>query len=799
MEDKLFEKSLRTLELDRVLEMLAEGAVSRAAKERARALEPTDDLYTARERMSETAAAWRMTNRVGGPNLSAVGDCIANVRRAERGGSLSMPALLEVAALLGAVRRLKDYGDSDGAERGVLDGLFYGLQPNKYLEESITRAIIAEDEMADAASPELMSIRRKIRAAGSRVRETLQRMITSPTYSKHLQDTIITQRSGRYVVPVKSESKNEIPGLVHDVSSSGSTFFIEPAAVVELNNEIRELEVKERDEIERILAELSAEVGAHGEAIAESYNAYVALDLIFAKARLADRMRAAEPALDEGTSLDLKKARHPLIRREKVVPISVRLGGEFDTLVVTGPNTGGKTVTLKTLGLFPLMAACGLFIPAEEGSRVPVYGGVYADIGDEQSIEQSLSTFSSHMTNIVAILSGVRRNSLVLFDELGAGTDPVEGAALAVAVIQHARSLGASVAATTHYAELKEFALSTEGVENASCEFDVETLRPTYRLLIGVPGRSNAFAISRRLGLDESVIAAAESLVGSEDKRFDVALGRLEEEKQELEKLREEQSELRREAAEAANRARKFRSDAEKEKSRARERAQLEAQRIIADARAEADAALAEVEALREQLLKSISAEESARALNEARTAARAKLNAAGEKYAVRAAEAPQPKAHKPARPIAVGDSVKILATGATAVVTALPKDKNGKMTVAIGSMTISLAPSAVELAENAEKPKGYISAPRRPLGERAAKSELDLRGETVGEALEDVDAFLDAAVMAGLTSVTIIHGKGTGALRNAITEKLRSDRRVTSFRMGKYGEGESGVTIVEF
>lgn len=799
MEDKLYEKSLRTLELPSVLEMLATECRSPAAKERALALEPATTLIDARERMAETTAAWRMLSRIGGPSLSAIGDCIGNVRRAERGGALSMPALLEIAATLGAIRRLKEYGESDGAETGVLANYFFYLEPNKYLEEGITRAIISEDEMADAASAELASIRRKIRAAGGKVRDALQKIITSPTYSKALREPIITQRSGRYVVPVKSENKGDIAGLVHDVSSSGSTFFIEPAAVVSLNNEIRELEAKEKEEIERILAELSAEVGAHAEPISEGYKAYVHLDCVFGRARLADRMRASEPIFSDDGLLELKKARHPLIPREKVVPITVMLGGEFDTLVVTGPNTGGKTVTLKTIGLFSIMAACGLFIPAEEGSKVPVYSGVYADIGDEQSIEQSLSTFSSHMTNIVAIFKAAKPGSLILFDELGAGTDPVEGAALAVSIILGARALGANVAATTHYAELKEFALTTDGVENASCEFDVETLRPTYRLLIGVPGRSNAFAISRRLGLGEDIIAAAEGLVGSGEKSFDNALSRLETEKKELDALREEQSKLRREAADAVAKARKFHSDAQKEKERARDRAQLEAQRIIEQARAEGEAALREVEELRNQLLKSVDAEKSAEALNRTRTALRTKLNAAGEEHRRRGGQSVEQPKRKASRPLVVGDSVKILSTGAVATVTALPKDKGGKISVSLGAMTITLDPRDVELTEPPKKQEGYVLAPKRGNSTRDVKSELDLRGQTVGEALEELDAFIDAAVMAGLPSVTIIHGKGTGALRAAVTEQLKGDRRVREYRMGRFGEGEMGVTIVEF
>ncbi len=797
--NELLKKSCRTLELPRVLGMLADCAVCEDARRRALELEPAENIADLRESLADTSAAWRLISLKGSPPIGAVHDIRPNLRRAEMGGSLSMPALLEVAALCTAIRRLKSYSDEGGMET-VLDSRFYMLQPDRQLEEHILACIISEDEMADSASPTLHDIRRRIRIAGSRVRDTLQRIITSPDLSKYLQDAIITQRSGRFVVPVKSEAKNSIPGLVHDVSSSGSTFFIEPAQVVELNNEIRELSAKEQKEIERILAELSDEVAKSAQQLAESYAAIVELDFTFAKAKLANIQRASEPVISDGYELELKKARHPLLNRDKTVPVTVRLGGEFDTLVVTGPNTGGKTVTLKTIGLFSLMAACGLYIPAEEGSRVPLFRGIYADIGDEQSIEQSLSTFSSHMRNITAILADAGEGSLVLFDELGAGTDPVEGAALAVSIILHTRQMGCLVAATTHYAELKEFALTTDGVENAGCEFDVETLRPTYRLLIGVPGKSNAFAISRRLGLDEGIIEAAEGLVSSGEKSFDDALGRLESERRELEALKEEQAALRREAADAAQRARKFRSDAEKEKSRARERAAAEAQKIIDRARGEVSAMFAELDALREKMLAGATAQEAVDELNRAKSELRGRLNAMEGEFQPKHET---PKTRKPDRPIVAGDTVRIAGTGAQATVITPPDKPGGQLTVQAGAMKITLKSSQVELCEP-EKPKntGYVSVtvPRtESLGTRQVSSSLDLRGMSSDEALMELDNFIDAAVLSNLPSVTIVHGKGSGVLRAAVQQHLRGDRRVKSFRTGRYGEGETGVTIVEF
>ncbi len=790
----LYEKSIRTLELPRVLEMLAEEAVSEPAKEQALALRPAENIYDAKDWMAETTAAARLIAIKGSPSFSSVRDPGSALKRAEMGGALSMPTLLEIAALLTASRRIKAYLDDDTAVETCINKYFDQLQPDKYLEERITNSILNEDEMADAASPALADIRRKIRVANSRVRETLQRIITSPAHSKHLQEAIITQRSGRYVVPVRSEFKGEISGLVHDVSSSGSTFFIEPVQVVNLNNEIRELQANEKKEIERILAELSNEVAGSAGQIRHNYEMLVRLDLIFAKGKFSYKLHAAEPDFKEdGFAVSFRRARHPLLDKKTAVPVTVSLGESFDTLVVTGPNTGGKTVTLKTIGLLTLMASCGLHIPADDGSYVSLFNGIYADIGDEQSIEQSLSTFSSHMTNIVKILDEAGEGSMILFDELGAGTDPIEGAALAVSIILYARAAGARIAATTHYAELKEFALTTQGVENASCEFDVETLKPTFRLLIGVPGKSNAFAISKRLGLNEMVIASAQSLIDEESRKFEDVLANLEKERQRLEAESLEAEKLRREAEEEVRKARKFRSDAEKERSRARDRANREAQHIIAQAREEVDAILAEINELRRRQAEEDMTEE----LNRARSELKGRLNAMDDK--LRPKQKKQ-RGKKPPRPLKAGDTVKLLNIGTTGTVLT-PPDSSGNLTVQAGILKVSLKQDEVELVEYtppADPVKAYVTTPKRELGTRKVSTELDLRGMTTDEALHDLEQFLDEAIMSNLNTVTIIHGKGTGALRAAVQQYLRGNRHVKSFRAGVFGEGEMGVTVVE-
>ena len=791
----LFDKSLRTLELPRVLELLSEQAVSAEAKQRALRLRPETEPEEVLRLLDQTDAARNLIGLRGSPSFSGVKPVAEALDRADRGGALNTRELLTIADLLTAARRAKEYFNDEAAEKTAIDHLFLSLHGNRFLEEKIKRAIPDEDTIADAASTELADIRRHMRAAQAKSRQILQRIISSPSYGKILQETIITQRDGRFVVPVKAEHKGDLPGLVHDISSTGATLFVEPMGVVQANNEFIELQAKEQKEIDRILAEFSAEAAAHREDIQWDYDTLVHLDLIFARGQLSYKMNAVRPEVRRDGAIHLRKARHPLLDPKTAVPIDIELGDTFDTLVITGPNTGGKTVTLKTLGLLTLMTQCGLHIPAADRSAVSVYERVLADIGDEQSIEQSLSTFSAHMVNIVEILKEADRHSLVLFDELGAGTDPVEGAALAIAVIQHVRRLGAKVAATTHYAELKTFAMTTAGVENASCEFDVETLAPTYRLLIGIPGKSNAFAISRRLGLPEDVIAAAQEQMSGESVRFEDILTQLEEKRQALEKREQEADRLLRQREEDARKAREFRDQMERAKDNARGRGEAEAKRILRDARAAADQVFAELAEMRKAQARAD------RALNEneARAALRRQLNEAEE--AVSKRDARQEPIPKPSRPIRAGDLVEFPGVRQPAEVVSVGKD--GTLQLKAGILKMKAKADEVRLIEDDERAarKKTPAVTIRQNADRAlrasASRELDIRGLETLEAEGVVENFLSAAVMGKLETVTIIHGKGTGALRKAVHDILRRNKAVKSFRLGVYGEGESGVTVV--
>ena len=791
----LFDKSIRTLELPRVLELLSEQAVSAEAKQRALRLRPETEPEEVLRLLDQTDAARNLIGLRGSPSFSGVKPVAEALDRADRGGALNTRELLTIADLLTAARRAKEYFNDEAAEKTAIDHLFLSLHGNRFLEEKIKRCIVDEDTIADAASSELADIRRHMRAAQAKSRQILQKIISSPTYGKILQETIITQRDGRFVVPVKAEHRGDLPGLVHDISSSGATLFVEPMGVVQANNELIELEAREQKEIERILAELSAEAAAHREDIQWDYDTLVHLDLIFARGQLSYKMDAVRPEVRRDGAIHLRRARHPLLDPKTAVPIDIELGDTFDTLVITGPNTGGKTVSLKTLGLLTLMTQCGLHIPVADRSAVSVYERVLADIGDEQSIEQSLSTFSAHMVNIVEILKEADRHSLVLFDELGAGTDPVEGAALAIAVIQHVRRLGAKVAATTHYAELKTFAMTTAGVENASCEFDVETLAPTYRLLIGIPGKSNAFAISRRLGLPEDVIAAAQGQMSGESVRFEDILTQLEEKRQALEKREQEADRLLRQREEDARRAREFREQMERAKDNARSRGEAEAKRILRDARTAADQVFQELSEMRKAQAKA----ERMLNENEARAALRRTLNEAEE--AVSRRDARQEPIPKPSRPIRAGDLVEIPGVKTPAEVVSVGKD--GTLQLKAGILKMKAKVDEVRLIEDDERAarKKAPAVTIRQNADRALRAsaarELDIRGMETLEAESVVENFISAAVMGKLETVTIIHGKGTGALRKAVHDILRRNKAVKSFRLGVYGEGESGVTVV--
>ena len=790
---ELFDKSIRTLELPAVLAMLADQTNSAEARERALATSPRTAVDEVERLQGETDAAREMIGLRGSPAFSGIKPVGESLYRADRGGTLNTRELLDIAGVLRCARRVKEYWNDDGGERTAVDSLFRSLRGNRFLEEKITTSILEEDVIADNASPELADIRRHKRNAASKGRQILQKIISSSSYSKVLQEAIITQRDGRFVVPVKAEFRSSLPGLVHDVSSSGATLFVEPMGVVQANNELKELEAKEKKEIERILSALSAEAASYHQDILEDYELLVRLDLIFARGQLSYKMNGSRPEIRRDGAIALRHARHPLLDSAKAVPIDIELGRRFDTLVITGPNTGGKTVSLKTLGLLTLMAQCGLHIPADYGSAVSVYDRVLADIGDEQSIEQSLSTFSAHMVNIVKILEEADERSLILFDELGAGTDPIEGAALAIAIIEHVRQRGAKVAATTHYAELKTFAMTTPGVENASCEFDVETLRPTYKLLIGIPGKSNAFAIAQRLGLDPAVINTAKAQMDSESVRFEDVLTQLEEKRQSLEKDRDEAARLRAQREADAKRAREFREQMERAKDNARTRGEAEARRIIREARAQADAIFEELNQLRRAQEKQADWQN----VNQARIAIRSQLNQAEEDLRFRQEAEPIPA---PSRPIRVGDQVELGGTRTRATVTAVNGDK---LQLAAGNMKLTVKAREVRLIEEVEKevksgPTRHVQTNIRTTGGRAASTELDIRGMMTDEAELVVDQFLDHALMSKLNLVTIIHGKGTGALRQAVRQQLKRHPAVKSFRPGRYGEGEDGVTVVE-
>ena len=788
---ELYEKSLLKLELDQVLALLAECAGSSDGKAACMALRPTSDLEDVQAMLDETTAASDLCTRKGNPSFSGVADVSASLERADRGGSLQPGELLRIAGVLRCTRSIKAYCDEE-EKATVLDPLFQALTPNKYLEDRICGAILSEEEIADNASPELADIRRHMRIQAAKVKDGLQKIISSPAYSKYLREPIITIRQGRYVVPVKSEHRGDVPGLVHDVSATGSTFFVEPMSAVNANNALRELEIKEKKEIERILAELSAEAAAHRENIDLNVKLLIRLDVIFAKARLGYRMRAWAPIMNDKGIVELRNARHPLIDSKKVVPISVHLGKSFDSMIITGPNTGGKTVTLKTIGLLTLMAECGLHIPAGDGSTLSTFDAILADIGDEQSIAQSLSTFSSHMRTIVDIVAECDGRTLVLFDELGAGTDPAEGAALAIALIEFCRKMGSRVVATTHYAELKLYAMRTDGVINASCEFNVETLQPTYKLLIGIPGKSNAFAISRKLGLSEDILKEAADLVGKSDKDFEDVLTQLEQQRQQMETARLEAERLKSETAKIRQQSEEYSRQLQKEKDKAMEEARRQAQQIIEDARVAANAASEELKALRKQLTDSADTT----GINQRQAELRRNLNEAESKLRAGKVQEERPE---PKRPVLVGDTVELLKLGTKASVIAINKDGTDQLQA--GILKLTAKPDEVYLLENENpyKQKGRPAHSGREMRTAAISSEVDLRGMDTVEAICALELYLDSAMRANVSPVRIIHGKGTGVLRKAVHQELKKNKFVKSYRLGVYGEGEDGVTIAEF
>ena len=789
---ELYEKSRQKLELHQVLSLLSACAGSEEGKTACMALIPSSDLEEVQSWLDETTAAAQLSTHKGYPVFADVRDVSASLDRAERGGILQPKELLHIAGILRCARNVKAYISEDEPET-VLTPLFQMLVANKYLEDRIFGAILSEEEIADTASSALADIRRHMRIQSAKIKDTLQKIISSPAYAKLLREPIITIRQGRYVVPVKSECKNDVPGLVHDVSATGSTYFVEPMSAVNANNALRELELKEKKEIERILAELSAEAAGYREAISDDFRLLVRLDVIFAKARLAYQMRAWAPIMNDKGRVELRNARHPLIDPKVVVPISLRLGTDFDTMIITGPNTGGKTVTLKTVGLLTLMAECGLHIPAGDGSCLSTFDAILADIGDEQSIAQSLSTFSSHMRTIVDVVDQCDDRTLVLFDELGAGTDPAEGAALAMALIEFCRKMGSHVVATTHYAELKLYAMRTANVINASCEFSVETLQPTYKLLIGIPGKSNAFAISRKLGLSEDILKEASDLVSKSDKDFEDVLSQLEQQRQQMEYARAEAERLRIETAKIKQQSEEYSLQLQTEREKAMEQARREAQQIIEDARRTANAATEEIKALKKQLAESADTQ----GINQRQADLRRSLNEAEAKLRAGAVQKERPV---PARGILVGDTVELLKLGTKASVIAINKDGTYQLQAGILKLTAKADEVYLLEQENPYKQKGGRPAHSgREMKMSAMASEIDLRGMDSVEAICVLDRYLDEAMRSNLSSVRIIHGKGTGALRAAVQQSLRKNRFVKKFRLGVYGEGEDGVTIAEF
>jgi len=783
-----FSRAAITLEYNKILSLWASHATLEPAKEEILSTLPETSLSEALKRLAETSDARRLLEKKGPPSFFGIKSVTDSLDRADKGAILTIPELLNIGKLTSCTKSLKEYSDSDA---GSLSERFSLLTPTPHLDSEIKRVFISEDTVSDSASPELSAIRRKIRVAGARVRETLQKFITSPSYTKYLQENIITQRSGRYVLAVKAECKNEIKGLIHDTSASGSTVFIEPSGVVDLNNEIRVLENEEAREIEKILATLSSLVAGQKEALLLNSTLIISLCTIFARAELAISLKGIEPKLSEKGEVYLYRARHPLIDREKVVPIDISVGRDWDTLVITGPNTGGKTVCLKTVGLFVMMAQTGLHIPADDTSTLRFFDTVLADIGDEQSIEQSLSTFSSHMVNIVDMLSHVSESSLVLFDELGAGTDPVEGAALAMAILESCKQRGAVTVATTHYAELKSYALETDHVQNAACEFDVATLRPTYRLIIGSPGRSNAFLISEKLGLDKAIIERAKSNVNSDNKRFEDVIEKLEESRLEAERSRRESDRIKRELEEKLATAESERERLLASAENELEKARIEANRMISAARSSCEYVFQELDRLKKEKDREAFREN----YEKSRSELRAKLRE-GEKNSDTDMEIEEGEAELP-RALVVGDTVLITGIGKEGTV---EKINGNTVTVRTGNMSMKVKDTTLRLITDLKKGKDQKKQKKSATwsSRPQVKPEIDLRGMTGDDAWFMVDKYLDDAQSAGLLSVTLIHGKGTGALRAAMWRYLKGDRRVANFRAGAYGEGDFGVTVVE-
>lgn len=786
-------KNYKTLELDLILDQLAGECSCDDAKDLARGLKPSSDISEVELLLQQTEDAFSLLARFGGPSFSGLKNVNNPLHRASAGGSLNPKELLDIAYCLRGLRTLDEWHGHSSGVKTSLDFFFEGITANKYLEAKIFSCIISEEEIADKASETLYDIRKKIRSKENSIREKLDSLIHSSHYQQFLQEAIITQRNGRFVVPVKAECRGNVPGLVHDTSSTGATVFIEPASVVDANNDIKVLQGKERDEIMRILYELSAEAGDFAESIKHSYESAIRLNLIFAKAHLAYKMKATKPILNNEGITYLKKARHPLIDPKKVVATDIAIGDEYDTLVITGPNTGGKTVSLKTLGLLTLMVMCGMLIPVSDMSRVSVYNNILVDIGDEQSIAQSLSTFSSHMVNIIDIMKKADDKSLILIDELGAGTDPVEGAALAVSVIEALREKGATIVATTHYAELKAYALDTPGVTNGCCEFDIETLRPTYKLLIGVPGRSNAFAILAHLGMEQSVIDSAKAIVGSDNRDFEAVLEKLEASRHALEEERKIAEEMTQKAKKIEEKAQSDKDKIETLKAREIDKAKREAQKLIDSAKRKSSEFLLELEKLKKEQTSS-NATEIAR---KTRRAVKAQMGEMDDLINPNELADNWDYDYKlPRNPVA-GDRVVIKGIGEGEVV----EFKNNNVFVKSGLLKTRVKLSDIMIIDKPKKKPVKTQHNLYRASSRAdkdVKTEIDMRGETVDEAIGELGLFIDRCVLNNIEEIRIIHGKGTGVLRTAVGDYLKTHPNVAEYRLGRYGEGENGVTIAK-
>ncbi len=784
----------KSLELHKILEMLSEEASNTKTKEMALALTPECDIDVVRSEMKKTSDAFDLSVKYGTPAFSNFKDIRGALHRASSGASLSLRELLDIAQMLYQVRMLSDWYKSTENEETSIGYLFVSLAPNKYLEDKIKNAVVSEDEISDMASHELANIRRKIAQAGVRIRESLDKLIRSSEVQKSLRENIVTMRDGRYVLPVKADFKGNVPGLVHATSATGSTYFIEPISVVEANNDIKVLQGEEQDEIDRIIAELSADCAAYAEALSADYVTCAEINLYFAKSNLGAKMRGCIPELSDDGVIDLKKARHPLIDKKKVVPVDIKLGEDYNALIVTGPNTGGKTVILKTTGLLSAMAMCGLMIPASDGSKVSVFDNILVDIGDQQSIEQSLSTFSSHISNVVKILDAANEKSLILMDELGSGTDPVEGAALAVSIIENMVAKGSKLLVTTHYQELKLFAIETPGIENASCEFDIATLQPTYRLIIGSPGKSNAFSISSKLGISDDIINRANELVSTENQRFEEVVAQLEASRRELEKQHDEIEKLKNEQAKKVAELDKEIADLNSKKESELEKARVQAMRIVESCRMQSEQLLDELADIRKQKEKSNFAQLAINAKSKNKSALDKMYDTANP------VQNKEHKEYKLPRPLKRGDHVLIFDIDKKGILASDP-DSNGNVFVQAGIMKTKVNVNKLRLLEPEKvtmQNKKISTKNVRGKMQRTPSLELDIRGCAVDEGIHELDMFIDNAVLTGAGIITVIHGKGTGVLRQGIQNHLKKHPSVKSFRSGVFGEGEDGVTVIE-